>query len=247
MDKEDWQKKGAGHRQRLRDKFLQQGIDSLSDSEALELLLTFGTPRTDCKDLARALLKKFGTLAAVLETPQEHLQQIRGVGPKNAFAVHFIQGIARRYLKQRLTAKKYVRSSGEVADYLTHAMRDLKREVLTVIFLDAAHAILAIEVVAEGTLTSNTVYPRELIKMALAKHAAAVIIAHNHPSGSRSPSDEDLRLTRNLCLALSLVNIQLLDHFIVAGPESPFSFADQGVMSRIRTECAGILQDNHKP
>ena len=242
MDKAEWQKRGAGHRQRLRDKFIRQGINSLSDDEILELLLTFGTPRTDCKQSARLLREKFGSLAAVLEKPQEQLQEIKGIGPKNAFAINFIQGVARRYLKQRLVGKSYLRSSREVADYLLHSMRDLQLEVFTVIFLDASHAIIASEQVSEGTLTNNTVYPRELIKMALERHAAALIIAHNHPSGNQNPSAADRHLTRNLFLALSLVDIRLVDHFIVAGPESPYSFADHGLMAKIGVECAELLK-----
>lgn len=242
MDQAEWQQKGAGHRQRLRDKFLERGIEAFTDAEVLELLLTMGTPRKDCKDEARELLATFGTLAGVLERGPAQLQQVSGVGPKNAFAIHFIQGVARRYLRQRLAQKEYVRSSSEVADYLIHAMRDLKREVLMVIYLDASHAIIDSEIVAEGTLASNTVYPRELIKPALAHHAAALVIAHNHPSGNRQPSAEDRRLTRNLFLALSFVNIRLLDHLIVAGSDPPFSFADNGLMATIADECAGLLR-----
>jgi DNA repair protein RadC len=240
VDKDGWQKKGAGHRGRLRDKFLALGMDSFSDSEALELLLALGTPRKDCKDAARALLQEFGSLAAVLEKSSAELRRIKGIGPKNAFALHFMQGVARRYLKQRLINKDYLRSSREVADYLLHSMRDLRREVLNIIFLDASHAVITMEVAAEGTLTNNTIYPRELIKLALGHNAAAVIIAHNHPSGSQTPSAADLLLTRNLFLALSLVEIKLLDHFIVAGPATPYSFADHGLMAKISQECADI-------
>lgn len=242
MDKEEWQQKGEGHRQRLRDKFLERGIEAFRDDEVLELLLTMGTPRKDCKAEARALLATFGTLAGVLEAAPARLQQVKGVGPKNAFAIHFIQGVARRYLKQRLAAKQFVRSSAEVADYLVHAMRDLKREVLMAIYLDASHAIIESEIVAEGTLASNTIYPRELIKLALGHHAAALVIAHNHPSGNQTPSVEDRRLTRNLFLALSFVNIRLLDHLIVAGSEPPYSFADHGLMTQVADECAGLLR-----
>ena len=242
MDKAEWQEKGKGHRQRLRDKFLAHGIEAFTDAEVLELLLTMGTPRKDCKDEARALLSTFGTLAGVLEVAPARLQQVKGVGPNNSFAIHFIQGVARRYLKQRLAAKEYVRSSSDVADYLIHAMRDQKREQLMVLYLDSSHAIIDSGVVAEGTLASNTVYPRELIKLALAHHAAALVIAHNHPSGSRQPSNEDRRLTRNLYLALSLVNIRLLDHLIVAGSDPPYSFADHGVMAQIIEECAGLMR-----
>lgn len=243
MKKEDWQEKGAGHRQRLRDKFLDRGLEGFTDTEVLELLLTLGTPRKDCKESAKGLIAKFGSLAGVLEAKQVQLEQVKGVGPKNSFALHFVHSVARCYLKQRLNAKKYLQSSLQVADFLIHSMRDLKKEVLMVIFLDASHAIIDSAIIAEGTLTSNTIHPRELIKAALHHNAAALVIAHNHPSGARKPSKEDRKLTRNLYLALSLVNIQLLDHFIVAGSERPYSFADAGVMLEVREECSGLLNN----
>lgn len=242
MDKSDWQKKGAGHRQRLREKFLDKGIDSFTDAEVLELILTFGTPRKDCKEPARKLLENLGSFSSVLEASNVELEKIPGVGPKNFFAIHFIHAAARRYLEQRLKAKHYVRSSKQVADFLVHTMRDMQKEILMVIFLDAGHGIIDTETVAEGTLTSNTIHPRELIKRALRHNAAAVVIAHNHPSGNQQPSPEDLRLTRNLFLALSFVSIALLDHFIVAGSQKPYSFADNGLMLQIKDECRGIIQ-----
>lgn len=243
MKKEDWQEKGAGHRGRLRDKFLELGLTGFSDRDVLELLLTLGTPRKDCKESATALLEKFGSLAGVLDAQQVELEQVKGVGPKNSFALHFVHSVARRYLQQRVNNKQFLQSSNQVADFLIHAMRDLKKEVLMVIFLDASHAIIASEIIAEGTLTSNTIHPRELVKAALGHNAAALVIAHNHPSGSREPSVEDRKLTRNLYLSLSLMNIQLLDHFIVAGSERPFSFADVGIMTEVREECHNLLKN----
>lgn len=225
-----------GHRQRLRNKFQDLGIESLTDSEVLELLLTLGTPRRDCKDNARAALKKFGSLPAVLEASAQELQEVKGFGPLNSFALTFIQAVARRFLKERLPERRYLHSSRDVADYLIHSMRDLKREVFTVIFLDAAHRIIDLQTVAEGTLTSNTIYPRELIKLALKHHAAALIIAHNHPSGSMSPSADDISLTRHLHAACRLVNINLLDHLIIGSKATTYSFADHGIMAEITKE-----------
>ncbi|MBM9537274.1 RadC family protein [Desulfobulbus alkaliphilus] len=242
MDKDEWQQKGAGHRQRLRDKFLAQGIEAFTDSEIIELLLTFGTPRSDCKDAARGALAKFKTLPAVLDASPGELQQIKGVGPKNIFALRFIQGVARRYLQQRIVGKHYVHSSRQVADYLIHAMRGLPHEVLRVVFLDAAHAVIDSDVVAEGTVTVNTVYPRELIKAALARNASALVIAHNHPSGALAPSRQDEELTRSLHLICSFMHINLLDHLIIGDGDQVYSFADQGLMARIRDECRRILE-----
>lgn len=241
MKKEEWQNKGAGHRQRLREKFLELGIDSFTDAEVLELLLALGTPRKDCKEPARAALAHFKSLPAVLEASPEELQNIKGIGPNNSFAVHFLHLVAQRYLKNRLTDKQYLHSSKEVADFLVHSMGGLKREVFTVILLDSAHGIIDTRTIAEGSLNSNTIYPRELIKLAFENHAAALVIAHNHPSGSLAPSQADRKLTRNLFLACSFVNINLLDHLIIGGSRKPYSFADHGIMEEIRRECAPLL------
>ncbi len=244
MDKEQWQKKGEGHRQRLRDRFLNRGLEGFSDAEILELLLSFGTPRSDCKEPARAALKQFGSLAAVLEEPITGLQQIKGIGPKNGFAIHFIQAVARRYLAQRLRGKRYLHSSTEVRDYLIHSMRGLKKEVLSVIYLDSSHAIIHSETVAEGTINVNTVYPRELIKKALEQNASAIIIAHNHPSGSLEPSDQDLQLTRTLTLLGNMMQIQLLDHIIIG--DGSYSFADHGLMADISQKCRKTMEGLHQ-
>ncbi len=244
MDKQEWQKKGAGHRQRLRDKFLEGGIDALTDAEVIELLLTFGTPRTDCKEPARSALKKFGSLPAVLDARPEALEKIKGLGPKNIFALRFIQGAARRYLRQRIRGKTYISSSRDVADYLIHAMRGLEHEVFMVVFLDAAHAVIDTEILSEGTVTVNTVYPRELIKSALSHNASALIIAHNHPSGSLKPSRQDEKLTKTLYLTCSFMQINLLDHLIVGEGETTYSFADHGLMAAIKDDCATLLEQS---
>ena len=240
MDKEEWQKKGEGHRQRLRDRFLERGLDGFTDAEVLELLLTFGTPRSDCKEAARLALAEFGSFAAVFEASIAALQVIPGIGPKNSFAIHFVQEVARRYLKERLQGKRYLHSSTEVRDYLLHSMRGLKKEVFTVIYLDSSHAIINSEILAEGTLNVNTVYPRELMSRALEQNAAALIVAHNHPSGSLEPSPQDRHLTRTLCLLCSLMQIQLLDHLIIGN--GSYSFADQGLMTEIQQECRELTQ-----
>ncbi len=241
MDKKEWQEKGAGHRGRLRDRFLTKGLQSFSDAEILELLLSFGTPRSDCKLQGRQLLEKFGSFAKVLEASPESLQEIKGVGPKNAFALQFIRAVASHYLRERLTGKRYLHSSSEVVEYLLFSMKSLKKEVLQVIFLDSAHSIIRAKTVSDGTLNVNTVYPREIIKMALEHHAAAIILAHNHPSGSLSPSKADFHLTRNLCLLCLGMQIQLLDHLVIG--DGYYSFADKGDMSAIVASCKSKLAE----
>lgn len=241
MEKKEWQEKGAGHRQRLKDKFRQHSIEAFTDSEVLELLLILGTPRKDCKEQARALLSRFGSLAGVLEAPAAELQQIKGVGPNNSFAIHFLHGVARRYLKHRMQEKQYLHSSQQVAEYLVHSLRDLQQEAFMVIFLDASHAIIDSQIVARGTITSNTIYPREIIKLALEKNCAALVVAHNHPSGAIKPSSQDMDLTKTLFLACSFMNIRLLDHLVIGSSEKTFSFADHGIMASISQECSELL------
>ena len=242
MNKDEWQNKGAGHRGRLRDRFLERGADTFSDAEVLELLLSFGTPRRDCKEPARAALKEFGTLAAVLEAPGYALEKIKGIGQKNSFAIQFVQAVSRRYLKQRLLGRKHLHSSTEVRDYLLHSMRDLQREVLTVIFLDSTHAIIESVVMAEGTVNVNTIYPREIVKKALELNAAALIIAHNHPSGHLKPSPQDIQLTKSLALLSSMMQLNLLDHIIIG--DGAFSFADAGHMAEIHKDVQVVLSAN---
>lgn len=242
MDKEQWQKKGEGHRERLRKKFLERGIDAFTDAEILELMLTFGTPRRDCKDTARAALQYFdNSFAAVLDAPITELKKIKGLGPNNVFALHFVQGVARRYLRQQLHNKQYLTSSKEVAEYLIHSMRNLKREVFVTLFLDASHAIIADETIAEGTINVNTIYPRELVKRALKYNAAAMVIAHNHPSGKLKPSKQDINLTRTLSMTCTLMNMKLLDHLLIGEAETTYSFADHGIMAEIGEQCSKIL------
>lgn len=225
-----------GHRQRLRDKYHDKGITALTDDEVLELLLTLGTPRMGCKETARALLKECGSLAEVLEASPDRLQQVKGVGPQNSFALGFIHDLSRRFLSQRLISRNYLRSSREVSDYLNHAMRHLSKEVLKVIYLDSAFAIIDTEILFEGTLASNTIYPRELIKASLARDAAALVIAHNHPSGNCRPSEADRALTSTLYQACTLLDIRLLDHLIIGSDSKPYSFADHGLMAEIEQE-----------
>ena len=242
MDKKDWQKKGVGHRQRLREKFRQHGIESFTDSEVLELLLILGTPRKDCKEQARSLLNHFGSLPEVLEASDAELQQVKGVGPNNSFAIHFVHAVARRYLKHRLQEKEYLHSSQQVSEYLIHSMRDLQQEVMTAIFLDSSHAIIDTREIARGTIASNTIHPRELVKLALKLNAAAMVVAHNHPSGNLEPSRQDHQLTRTLYLACSLMNIRLLDHLIIGKSEKTYSFADHGLMDQIGRECSRMME-----
>ena len=227
MERKDWQKRVAGHRDRLRQKFLDHGIDKLTDEEIIELLITLATPRRDCKQAAREALARFNGLAGVLEASLVELQQVPGIGPKNALGLKLVHEVARKFLRERLVGREFLSSSREVYDYLLHTLRDLKKEVFQVIFLNGRNEVIQARTLFEGSLTSSAVYPREVIKSALEHHAAAIVFAHNHPSGDPTPSSQDLTITRDLFLAAKLMGIKVLDHLVI-GRNRYYSFADQG-------------------
>lgn len=227
MDASDWRNRVAGHRERLRQKFLDHGLEKLTDEEIIELLLTLATPRRDCKQIAREALRCFDGLAGVLEASMAQLQQVPGIGPKNALGLKLVHEVARKFLQERLKGREFISSSREVYEYLLHSLRDLKKEVFKVIFLNGRNEVIQVETLFEGSLTSSAVYPREVIKSGLEHHAAAMVFAHNHPSGDPSPSTQDFTITRDLFLAGKIMSIQVLDHLII-GRNRYYSFADQG-------------------
>ncbi len=227
--------KGKGHRERLRKKFLASGLSGFHDYEVIELLLTLATPRKDCKDAAKASLKRFKTLQGVLEASPAALCEVPGIGPKNLLGIKLIKAVADRYLEKRLIHKDPLNNSGELFDYLYHGIREKSRECFTVLFLDAKNRVLATEILFEGTLTASSVYPREVILAALNHHAAALIFAHNHPSGDPDPSPEDISITRQLIFACRAIGITVHEHLII-GDNRYFSFADQGYIARMNRE-----------
>ncbi|MBW2342132.1 MAG: DNA repair protein RadC, partial [Deltaproteobacteria bacterium] len=191
-------KNQEGHRRRLREKFIKSGISGFHDYEIVELLLTLGTPRKDCKQQAKAAIEKFKTLRGVLEAPPEELQEIKGIGPHNIFGIKLVQEVAREFLKEKILQKPICKSSKEVFDYLYHSMRGLKKEVFKILFLDGKNQIIEAEDLFEGTLNMSSVYPREIIKSAIKHNAASLIFVHNHPSGSPDPSPSDKEITKDL-------------------------------------------------
>ena len=235
MNSADWHKKGTGHRERLRQKFLAGGFERFSDEEVVEFLLTLGTPRGDLKPAAREALTHFGSLSDVLSAPLEKLTGIKGIGPKNALYLKFVHQVAGRYLRDRAEGKSFFGSSQAVFDYLFHAMRDLKREVFKVLFLNRKNELILDRDVFFGTLTGSAVYPREILTLALEHRAAGLVFVHNHPSGDPTPSAEDRKLTRDLIWAARLLSVQVVDHLII-GHNRYYSFADQGLVKHFLNE-----------
>jgi DNA repair protein RadC len=227
--------KGEGHRQRLRERFLRAGLSGFHDYEVIEILLTIGTPRRDCKDAAKELLERFGTLQAVFEASIEELCQTKGIGPKNLFGIKLIKAVADRYMEKKIIDKDPINNSKELHDYLFHHLRDRHRECFHILYLDAKNRVIKTETLFEGTLTASSVYPREVVSSALNNRAAALIFAHNHPSGDPKPSSEDISLTRQLVFACRVVGITVHEH-IVVGNNRYYSFADAGHIARMNRE-----------
>ncbi len=232
----------AGHRQRLRDKFQLHGLDKFTEAEVLELLLTFGTPRRDCKPIARALLSKFGTLREVFEAAPADLASVRGAGSMNILAIKFIQAVAGKYLEQRLKGRSYCGCAKELSAYLRHEMENLPKELFKAVYMDQASRILDIVDVAQGTISSASVYPRELVELAIKLNSCCLVLVHNHPSGNVSPSEEDQRLTRHLVHLSSLVGMKMLDHIIIGKNGTFFSFREHGLMDIYEREARAFYR-----
>jgi DNA repair protein RadC len=227
--------KGQGHRQRLRERFLKSGLDGFHDYEVIELLLTIGTPRKDCKDSAKAALSRFNTLQGVLEASSHELCEIEGIGPKSIFGVKLIKAASDRYREKKLIKKDPLNNSRELFDFLNHSIRDKSREHFKIIFLDSKNRVISTETHSKGTLTASSVYPREVIYSALANKAAALIFAHNHPSGDPQPSREDVAITRQLVYAGKVMGLAVHEHIII-GDNCYYSFADQGQILQMGRE-----------
>ncbi|WP_067615908.1 RadC family protein [Dissulfuribacter thermophilus] len=243
MNKKDWLKRVEGHRDRLRERFLRHGIASFTDSDIIELLLTFGTPRQDCKERARALLKRFGSLSGVLEASIEELQEVKGVGPKNAMALKFVHEVARRFLRQRILERSYVQCARDVVEYLWHSLSFKDREFFIGLYLDTSNRIIEVLELFSGTLDRTAVYPREVVKTALDKKAKSIILVHNHPSGRIEPSTSDLQTTKKVMLGAMALDIRVLDHIIIGGPGDYFSFEENGIMERLRLEVVTLFHE----
>ena len=196
-----------GHRKRLREKFLKSGLAGFHDYEIVELLLTLGAPRRDCKPQAKEAIKRFKTLRGVLAASPEELQQINGIGSHSVFGIKLMQEVAREFLKEKILDKPFYKSAQEIFDYLYHSMRDLKKEVFKAIYLNGQNQIIETADLFKGTVNDSSVSPREVIDGAIRNNAVSIIFVHNHPSGSPDPSASDRELTRELVYAGKIMRI----------------------------------------
>jgi DNA repair protein RadC len=212
--------------ERPRERLLAHGAAALSDAELLAVILRTGIPGKSAVELGRELLERFKGVAGIFGGD---LADVKGLGPAKRAQFAAAIELARRSLQDGMRSASALTSPGAVRDYLRLAIAGREHEVFVCLWLDAQHRVISSQEAFRGTLTQTSVYPREIVKAGLKANAAAVIFAHNHPSGVAQPSQADELLTRNLKEALSLVDIKVLDHFIVAGRQT-LSFAERGLL-----------------
>ncbi|MGI9345202.1 MAG: RadC family protein [Gammaproteobacteria bacterium] len=214
---------------RPREKILSQGSNALSDAELIAIILHTGTRTLNVIDMASQLLAEAGNLRSLLQNPNQYLSTTKGIGPAKTARMMAAVEIGRRYLGQFPTRGMQMSGPDVVKKLLISKLRDREHESFVVLFLDNRHKLLQYAEMFHGTIDSASVHPREIIKQSMLHNAAALIVAHNHPSGVSTPSSADKRLTQRLKSALSLMEIRLLDHLIV-GESGVFSFSESGML-----------------
>ncbi|MEM8593989.1 MAG: DNA repair protein RadC [Pseudomonadota bacterium] len=211
-----------------REKLLARGADQLSDIELLVVVLGSGTAGHSVFEVARSLLNQFNSLGQLLQADLVSLCRVPGLGPAKSSTLKAVSELAQRQLKEEMITKEYLQSSANTRNYLKLKYQHQSQEVFSCVFLDSQHGVIVFEELFKGSLDKSHVYPRELIKKCLRHNAAAVIFAHNHPSGLAEPSPEDIHLTQYLQQALAYVDIKVLDHLIIGNHIT--SFADNGLL-----------------
>jgi len=213
--------------ERPREKLLAMGSAALSDAELLAIFLRTGVTGKSAVDLARHLLNQFGGLRALLSADREHFSEALGLGPAKYAQLQAVLEMGRRHLAENMVRESALEGPRAVREYLKAMLRDEPHEVFGCLFLDSKHKVLVFERLFTGSINSASVYPRQVVKRALANNAAAVILCHNHPSGVTRPSQADRELTHRLKQALGLIEVEVLDHIII-GEGEPLSMVEYG-------------------
>jgi DNA repair protein RadC len=223
-----------GHRERLRARFLEDGLDSFQDHQVLELLLFHVISRGDTNPIAHRLMQRFGSLSAVLEADPKDIASVEGVGTRAATFLSLIPQVTRRYFHDRVSRDNpRLASSEAVTDYVSPLMAGRPEEVFYVLCLDSHCRVLYPALIGQGTVKDAHVEPRHVVEEALRHRASSVVLAHNHPGGAAKPSNADHRLTALLVQVLGAMGIPVVDHVIVAGDQA-YSFAREGVLPKYR-------------
>lgn len=226
MSIKDWPEQ-----QRPRERLIREGAAALSDPELLAVFLRVGVKGRSAVELGRDLLLEFGSISSLFAASMGRVAEVHGLGPAKYAQLQAVMELAQRAIAEQLASGQLLGSPEAVRQYLRMQLGRQRHESFVVLFLDVKNRLIACEEMFRGTLTHTSVYPREVVKAALGHNAAAILLAHNHPSGVAEPSDSDLLLTRALVQAMALVDVRVLDHFVVAGPHI-HSFAEHGQLPR---------------
>lgn len=217
-----------GHRSRLREKFLKSGLDGFLDYEVVEILLTLGTPRKDCKQSAKDAMVRFKNLASVLDASAEDLQQIKGIGPSNIFGIKLFHAISERYSKENIDSKILLDSPKKIFEFLKEKIGKESKEHFVILYFDTKNNLIFDEI-SIGTLNASLVHPREVFSKAISCHASHIVIAHNHPSGDVFPSIDDRGTTNRLKETGKIIGISIIDHIIVSNKKY-YSFKENNLI-----------------
>lgn len=220
--------KDDGHRKRLRERFLQTGFNGFADYEVIELLLSLNTPRKDCKPMAKETINKFGNIVGVLDASIDELMQISGIGPSNAIGVKIFQNILQVYAEEKINLKKELNTPRMLFEFLKEKIGKKKKEHFAIMFFDTRNKLI-VNNVSIGSLNASIVHPREVFNNAVLNNASYIIVAHNHPTGDTTPSEEDIVTTKRLVEAGKILGITVQDHMIVVA-NSYYSFAENNLL-----------------
>lgn len=215
--------------ERPREKLLKRGADSLSDAELLAIFLRTGSQGMNAVELAREMITQFGSLYALINADQKDMLKLKGIGPTKYIQIQAAIELGQRYLESSLLKQDCLNSPDMTRRYLKSRLYGYAHEVFACLFLDNRNHIIQFDEMFHGTINSASVYPREIVKRALSHNAAAIIFAHNHPSGISEPSQADIQLTKRLVEALDVIDVRVLDHFVIGNGEA-VSFSERGLL-----------------
>ncbi len=219
----------AGHRERLRNRFMQGGADALPDYELMELVLFRAIPRRDVKPLAKDIIERFGSFSAAISAPPTRLREVSGLGDAAIIELKLVEAAAHRLAQGRVLNRPAISSWDALLDYCQTSMAHKDTEQFRILFLDRKNTLIADEIQQQGTIDHTPVYPREVVKRALELGSAALILVHNHPSGDPTPSDADVAMTREIAKAGESLGIQIHDHLVI-GRGKHVSFRGTGLL-----------------
>lgn len=232
----------AGHRKRLRERFMKTGLDGFHDYEFIELLLTYAIPRRDVKPIAKELLQRFGDIRGLFDAPLEDLASVTGMGERTAVLVKLLKEGSTLYLKTRVKHREILSSPRDVLNFCDHALAGSKNEKFMILYLTTKNELIEAEILEEGTINQTAVYPRKVIEGALRHNASALIFVHNHPSGDPTPSQTDRELTDALAKAALTIDMAVHDHIII-GKNSHFSGREHGWLTGKQPPSANRVAD----